>query len=96
MASNKVSTCDFKTFQWNQLDVNNESEDQLPKPLYGQAIAVDPVDEMFYTVGGTSGFSYFMDVHRLNLRSKTWEMIYKGREDFNFFDHNDLSEPSPR
>ena len=41
----------------------------MPPPLYGQAVITDRAG-LLYTVGGTSGFTYFMDVHRLDLTQK--------------------------
>ena len=61
-------------------------EDHEPMPLYGQAVLLH--DGYLYTVGGTSGFQYFMDVHRLELSTRRWERLYMavGQE----------GEPSPR
>lgn len=45
----------------------------LPPKLYGQALALQ--NNLIYTVGGTSGIRYFMDVHILNLKTKQWKQI---------------------
>ncbi|KAG8300997.1 Kelch domain-containing protein 10 [Homalodisca vitripennis] len=45
-----------------------------PQPQYGQAIVLK--NNYLYTVGGTTGFEYTCDVHRLNLRDKMWEAVY--------------------
>lgn len=46
----------------------------IPPPLYGQAIVLN--GQHLYTVGGTTGYEYSADVHRLNLTSKVWEEVY--------------------
>ena len=33
------------------------------------------VDRYIYTVGGTTGFVYNMDVHRFDLTTCTWELV---------------------
>lgn len=51
-----------------------ETTGQAPPPLYGQAAFIK--DNYFYVVGGTTGFDYFVDIHRLNLETKQWEEVY--------------------
>ena len=48
-------------------------------PFYGQAVITDQEQGLFYTVGGTSGFNYFMDVNVLDLRSSppAWQSLYR-------------------
>lgn len=45
-----------------------------PLPQYGQAIVL--VGHHLYTLGGTTGFEYSCDVHRLNLKTGQWEAVY--------------------
>lgn len=47
---------------------------QVPPPLYGQAVFIK--DNYFYAIGGTSGFDYFTDIHRLDLVTSKWEEVY--------------------
>ena len=68
----------------NQLHVCNLREDYKIQPVkakgsyppkqYGQALVLD--GPYLYTVGGTTGFDYTADVHRLDLRTGIWEEIY--------------------
>jgi hypothetical protein len=51
---------------------------------------MDKSNDDFYTVGGTSGYNYFIDVHRINMKEKKWESLFKAN-----FDPG-LNEPSPR
>ena len=44
----------------------------MPRPLYGQAVALH--DDKLYVVGGTSGYTYFMDVHVLDLTHRRWQV----------------------
>ena len=37
---------------------------------------MDKERDDFYTVGGTSGYEYFIDVHRINMREKKWEAVF--------------------
>lgn len=105
-ASNSIYLCDLNTFYWEMMDVAAEPNplngqppaEQYPTPLYGQAIALgndDPGDDpAFYTVGGTSGYHYFMDVHRLGLASKKWELTYRGTSDMD--ELYARTQPNPR
>jgi hypothetical protein len=45
-----------------------------PPKQYGQALVLDGL--YLYTVGGTTGFDYTADIHRLNLRTGIWEEVY--------------------
>ena len=54
---------------------------QLPTALYGQAVVLDKESDDFYTVGGTSGYNYYIDIHKINMRTKAWECVYKLRRE---------------
>ncbi|XP_063238402.1 kelch domain-containing protein 10 [Bacillus rossius redtenbacheri] len=45
-----------------------------PRPMYGQAVLL--VGPHLYAVGGTTGFEFSSDVHRLDLRAGRWEEVY--------------------
>lgn len=47
---------------------------KIPIPQYGQAIIL--YDQYLYTLGGTTGYEYTSDIHRLNLKSGNWESVY--------------------
>jgi len=74
--SNTVVACQLDTQQFRKI-VTQEGEGH-PMPLYGQAVVTDKKG-LFYTVGGTSGFHYFMDVNMLDLSSSppTWSSLYQ-------------------
>lgn len=64
--SNKLYAFNLHNFQWHSLD-RAETENPLrPIPSYGQASVLDKKRNL-YIVGGTTGFSYNCDVHRINL-----------------------------
>lgn len=65
-----------------------ETTGNKPPPAYGQAIVVHK--QYLYTIGGTDGFSYTCDIHRLNIATKEWELIYMCRPDIN------PDDPEPR
>lgn len=74
----------FGTTCSNQLHVCNLQEDykmqlvdvkgSCPPRHYGQALVLDGI--YLYTVGGTTGFNYTADVHRLDLKTGVWEEVY--------------------
>lgn len=47
---------------------------KAPAELYGQAMFFR--DNHVYVIGGTTGYDYFLDVHRLNLTTNVWEEVY--------------------
>lgn len=83
--SNTVASCNLDTAVWKKVPTVSDDEDHLPQPLYGQAVVVDKEKGMFYTVGGTSGFHYYMDVHRLDLTQTPpkWTKLYQQPGDEN-------------
>jgi len=58
----------------------------VPLPLYGQGVVMD--GKYIYSIGGTSGYEYEMDVHRLDLSTRKWELLHKSL--------GDIQEPEPR
>lgn len=70
--SNDVYICDLSksplTFRFMP------STGSQPDARYGQAIHID--GKYMYVFGGTTGFSYSSDVHRLNLQTMVWEECY--------------------
>lgn len=62
-------------------------EGSLPEKLYGQAIALDE-NAHLYTMGGTTGYEYTSDIHRLDLRTSKWEDVH--------ICHGDENEPEGR
>ncbi|KAJ8873289.1 hypothetical protein PR048_026923 [Dryococelus australis] len=47
---------------------------ERPRAMYGQAVLL--VWPHLYAVGGTTGFEFSSDVHRLDLRTARWEQMY--------------------
>ena len=74
--NNAVVSCHLETQEFKKL-VTREGEGQ-PMALYGQAVITDNKG-LFYTVGGTTGYHYFMDVNMLDLRSSppVWSSLYR-------------------
>lgn len=58
----------------------------IPLPLYGQGVVME--GKYIYSIGGTSGYQYEMDVHRLDLSTRKWELLHKS--------HGRSSEPEAR
>jgi len=83
-SSNKMNVCDLRTLTWMKVDVTGEA----PTPQYGQAVVMDSAKKCFYVIGGTTGYAYSMDVHKLNLETRVWEPLFVSK--------GDLEEPSAR
>jgi len=76
--SNTVVACQLANQKFSKLTVSEDGAGQ-PMPLYGQAVITDEERGLFYTVGGTSGFNYYMDVNVLDLRASPprWSSLYR-------------------
>ncbi|XP_060529523.1 kelch domain-containing protein 10 homolog [Cylas formicarius] len=70
--SNQLYVCNISDEASPMVEVKTTG--QLPLPQYGQAIVYH--NDYLYAIGGTTGFSYSCDIHRLNLRSFSWEVVY--------------------
>ncbi|KAK9497400.1 hypothetical protein O3M35_004727 [Rhynocoris fuscipes] len=49
----------------------------IPEPQYGQAVFL--YKQYFYVIGGTTGYDYSCDVHRLDLVTGKWEVMRLNR-----------------
>lgn len=70
--SNDLFICDLRkdNLKFNLVSASGNS----PPPQYGQAIVL--VNNYLYTIGGTTGYEYTCDIHRLNVRDGIWEEVY--------------------
>ncbi|CAG0909090.1 unnamed protein product, partial [Cyprideis torosa] len=59
-SSNKLYHCNLRTGEWKEVETRGEA----PTPQYGQAVVIK--SPYMYVIGGTTGFDYSLDVHRLN------------------------------
>jgi hypothetical protein len=84
--SRSVFAFDLKECSWQELVGDDEEHGAVPPALYGQAVLLD--GDYLYSLGGTSGYGYFMDVYRLHLPSLRWECLYVAR--------GSADEPPPR
>jgi len=84
--SSSLVTCNLETGNFTRIPTLLSHGE--PLALYGQAIVLDDKG-CLYTVGGTTGFQYYMDVNRIDLTSRVpeWEMLSSSR---------DPEEPYPR
>ncbi|XP_075217092.1 scruin like at the midline [Lycorma delicatula] len=71
--SNDLYLCDLSK-QNNLSFTFVKASGDVPSPRYGQAIVFH--NKYLYTVGGTTGYEYSLDIHCLDLQSKVWEQIY--------------------
>lgn len=71
VCSNRLHVCNLREDYKLQLV---QVEGSTPREQYGQALILD--GPYLYTVGGTTGFDYYADIHRLDLRTCVWEEVY--------------------
>ncbi|KAK7102646.1 kelch domain-containing protein 10-like [Littorina saxatilis] len=96
-----VSSCDVHkchvdpnsdTVKWTRLEVTGD----VPESKYGHCQLL--LGKHFYLVGGTTGFIYNTDVHRLDLETGTWQCIFdspRGEDNVNE-DEQDIHNPIGR
>ncbi|XP_077424441.1 kelch domain-containing protein 10-like isoform X1 [Vanacampus margaritifer] len=66
---NDVHVCNVKYKQWNLLGCKGTR----PNKIYGQAMVI--INGCLYVFGGTTGYFYSTDLHRLDLATKEWSHI---------------------
>uniref|UniRef100_A0A8C7ZEZ3 Kelch domain-containing protein 10 n=1 Tax=Oryzias sinensis TaxID=183150 RepID=A0A8C7ZEZ3_9TELE len=64
--SNDVHVCNVQYRRWNLLNCRGNK----PNKIYGQAMAI--INGYLYVFGGTTGYLYSTDLHRLDLTTKEW------------------------
>ncbi|KFB48395.1 AGAP005004-PA-like protein [Anopheles sinensis] len=80
--SNKLYVCPTVNKSIGSLEMLEiEVTGDPPPPQYGQGIVCH--DNYLYTIGGTNGFDYTLDVHRLHLPTRSWECAYECRPNIN-------------
>ncbi|XP_031351552.1 kelch domain-containing protein 10 homolog isoform X1 [Photinus pyralis] len=79
-SSNQLYFCALNSDSGQMVEVNTTG--QHPIPQYGQALVCH--NNYLYTIGGTTGFTYSCDIHRLNIKERVWENVYicQGRADY--------------
>ncbi|XP_050308690.1 kelch domain-containing protein 10 homolog [Anthonomus grandis grandis] len=70
--SNQLYICNIKDDSIPMEEVRTSG--QLPLPQYGQAVVYH--NDYLFTIGGTTGFDYTCDIHRLSLKTLVWEAVY--------------------
>lgn len=70
--SNKLYTCNVADAMG--LMSMMKTSGQAPPPQYGQSLVYH--DGYLYSIGGTTGYDYTCDIHRLNFKEHRWEAIY--------------------
>lgn len=66
--SSSLYMCKLRTGLWTKIRLN-ANFDNRPSKLYGQSIVFDPDEVCLYSVGGTTGFSYPMNIYKFDLRN---------------------------
>ncbi|KAF5292018.1 hypothetical protein FQA39_LY14135 [Lamprigera yunnana] len=79
-SSNQLYYCALNNEEGRMVEVDTTG--QHPLPQYGQALVYH--NKYLYTIGGTTGFTYSCDIHRLNITDRIWEVVYicTGQEDY--------------
>ncbi|XP_039263633.2 kelch domain-containing protein 10-like [Styela clava] len=68
-SSNKLSVCNLRSGVWREL----KCDGNLPDEKYGQAMTL--YKRKLIVHGGTSGYFYNTDLHKLNLKTLKWNRI---------------------
>ncbi|MGH0125659.1 UNVERIFIED_CONTAM: hypothetical protein FKN15_023938 [Acipenser sinensis] len=63
---NDVHVCNVKYKRWSLLSCRGKK----PNRIYGQAMAI--INGYLYVFGGTTGYIYSTDLHRLDLNTREW------------------------
>uniref|UniRef100_A0A3Q2QW36 Kelch domain containing 10 n=1 Tax=Fundulus heteroclitus TaxID=8078 RepID=A0A3Q2QW36_FUNHE len=64
--SNDVHVCNVQYRRWNLLNCKGKK----PNKIYGQAMVI--INDYLYVFGGTTGYLYSTDLHRLDLSTREW------------------------
>uniref|UniRef100_UPI00358DD9E0 kelch domain-containing protein 10-like n=1 Tax=Myxine glutinosa TaxID=7769 RepID=UPI00358DD9E0 len=65
-SSNDVRVCQLGARRWSLI----EGHGHKPSKIYGQAMAI--INGFLYVFGGTTGFVYNTDLHRMDLQTHEW------------------------
>lgn len=76
-SSNRLSLCCLNQDPITIKRVKTKGD--RPDRIYGHTILCQ--DKYLYVVGGTTGFIYFCDIHRLDLETREWECVYLNRDE---------------
>ncbi|XP_027487570.1 kelch domain-containing protein 10-like, partial [Corapipo altera] len=66
---NDVHVCNVKYKRWALLSCRGKK----PNRIYGQAMAI--INGCLYVFGGTTGYIYSTDLHRLDLNTREWVQL---------------------
>ncbi|XP_041349835.1 kelch domain-containing protein 10-like [Gigantopelta aegis] len=68
-SSNDLHVLNLESYKWQHYQCRGDH----PEEKYGHAMLL--IDDYLYVCGGTTGWIYNIDVHRLNLRTLVWEKL---------------------
>ncbi|TWW75528.1 Kelch domain-containing protein 10 [Takifugu flavidus] len=66
---NDVHVCNVQYKRWNLLSCRGKK----PNKIYGQAMII--INDYLYVFGGTTGYLYSTDLHRLDLTTREWSHL---------------------
>lgn len=75
-SSNRLTVYHIAKNYWEVLEPASDPS-RSPIEMYGQACTFDENRGEIYVVGGTNGSQYSIDVHKFNLSTKKWTILYK-------------------
>lgn len=78
-SSNKLTVYHIQENYWEVIEPLSEPS-RTPVEMYGQACVIDSERGEIYIVGGTNGSQYSLDVHKFNLYTKKWTVLYKSTQ----------------
>lgn len=68
-SSNQLNVCNLDTLKWRHMKCSG----QTPQKKYGHTLT--KIGKHMYVCGGTSGYTYDLHIHRLDLQTLTWEEL---------------------
>lgn len=78
-SSNTLTIYHIAQNYWEVIEPSSEFS-RSPIEMYGQACVCDEKRGEIYIVGGTNGSQYSLDIHKFNLYTKKWTVLYKSTE----------------
>lgn len=78
-SSNKLTIYHIAKNYWEAVTPLSDPS-RSPMEMYGQACVCDDQKGELYVVGGTNGSQYSCDVHKFNLYTKRWTVLYRSTE----------------
>ena len=78
-SSNRLTVYHISKNHWEIVEPTSDPT-RTPAELYGQACVCNEKRGEIFVVGGTNGSQYSLDVHKFNLYTRKWTVLYRSTE----------------